>query len=159
MKFTKHDGMKSRLDLLPGKAIELVGYALRHGAKEYAPDNWRKCKDPQRYIAALLRHVMQHQDGESTDSDSGLLHLALAATNALFALELFFKLGQDNGMDKRFNYFALIERKSKKRGVVKKRFRSYEAAWKYLTSHELEPSKAIIKTVNPADKVGQEVPL
>lgn len=159
MKFTKHDSMKSRLDLLPPQAIEIVGYVLRHGAVEYPEGNWKLCEQPERYVAAMLRHVMKHQKGDFTDKQSGLLHLAHAVTSGLIALELFFKLGHNNSMDKRFNYFAIVERKSKKRGVVKKRFRSYEAAWKYLTDHELEPSKSIVKTVNPKDKVGSEVPL
>lgn len=161
MKFTKHDHLKARLDLLPPDALELVGFVLRYGALfKYSPENWRKCKDPERYIAPMLRHVLKHMKGEYTDKESGLLHLAHAVTSGLFALDIFIKLGQSKSPSmerKQFNYFAIVERKSKKRGVVKKRFRSYEAAWEWLTEHELEPSSNIIRTVKTSEKLGDIV--
>jgi hypothetical protein len=159
MKFTKHDKAKARLDLLPVGALEIVGYALRHGAITYAPNNWKKCKDPGRYLAAMLRHAFKHMNGDLVDRESGLLHLGLAATNALFALELFTQLGHSKGMGRQFSYFGLIERKSKRKGIVKKRFRSFEKAWKYLTEEGLDPLKAFVKTIEPSQKVGDLVNL
>lgn len=94
MKFTKYDHGKSRLDLLPPKAIELVGYVLAYGAVKYKPGNWKLCEDPNRYIAAMLRHGMKELDGEELDPESDLYHLAHAACCALFALEI--KLIQKN---------------------------------------------------------------
>lgn len=88
MKFQKHDHGKSRLDLLPPLAIELVGYVLAHGARKYAPGNWKLCKDPNRYIAAMLRHAMRQLAGEDLDPESEIYHLAHAACCALFALEI-----------------------------------------------------------------------
>jgi hypothetical protein len=87
-KFTKHDSDKSRLDLLPAEAIELVGFVLAHGARKYAPGNWKLCKDPNRYTGAMLRHAMRELAGEDLDPESGVYHLAHAACNALFALEI-----------------------------------------------------------------------
>ncbi len=159
MKFTKHDQLKSRLDLLPPDALELVGWVLRHGGMKYAPGNWRKCKDPAKYVAPILRHTFKHLAGDFTDLESGLPHLAHAICSGLFALDLYIKFKQGGKMNTRFNYFALVERKSKRRGIVIKRFRSYEAAWNYLTLHELEPANNIIKTVKLVDKVGQVVNL
>jgi hypothetical protein len=151
-KFTKHDAYKSRLDLLPPTATEYVGHVLGHGARKYAPNNWKKCANPERYIAAGMRHYVKHLKGEFLDQDSGLPHLAAVATNALFALELIFNQGQDKAP--MGNYFALIEKKSKKRGVVRKRFRGYEPAHSYLEANGLNPDDYVIKTVPAAVKVG-----
>lgn len=160
MPVIKYDNFKSRLDLLPVDALELVGFVLRHGARKYRANGWQDCEDPQRYIRPILTHTFQHLKGNYTDPESGILHLAHAVTSGLIALELFIKLSQSSKMEPgRFNYFAIIERKSKRRGIVKKRFRSYEKAWKYLIDNELEPSQHIIQTIKPADKIGATVPM
>lgn len=151
-KFTKHDSFKSRLDLLPAKAVFYVGHQLGHGARIYAPGNWKKCKDPARYVAAALRHIMKHVDGEFIDRDNGLPHLAAVATNAMFALELILNQGHDEAP--MGNYFALVEKRSRKRGVILKRFKTYSPAVDYLEEQELDPAKYIIKTVPAAVKVG-----
>lgn len=160
MAIIKYDSFKSRLDLLPVDALELVGFVLRHGAKKYRANGWVDCKDPTRYVRPILSHTFQHLKGNYTDKESGLLHLAHAVTSGLIALDLFLRLGEGKNMErKQFNYFAIVTRKSKKRGVVKKRFRSYEKAWEYLISHELEPSQHVIQTVKPADTIGTVVPM
>lgn len=152
MKFTKHDSGKSRLDLLPSRAIFYVGHQLGHGARKYAPGNWKKCKDPERYVAAMLRHGVKHSGGEFIDPDNGLPHLAAVATNALFALELILNQCQDRAP--MGNFFALIERKSKKRGVVRKRFKEYTPAFNYMEANDLDQDKYVIKTVPASIKVG-----
>jgi hypothetical protein len=158
MKFTKYDSLKAELDLLPPRAIELIGFVLRHGRLVYEAENWRKCPNHKKYVAAMLRHGFKHLAGESTDSKSGLLHLAHAVCSGLFALELFGQIGEDKSMErKQFSYFAIIERKSKKRGVIVKRFRSYERAWEYLTDQEMDPQRFPIRTVDPKDKIGSQV--
>lgn len=151
-KFTKHDSSKSRLDLLPAKATLYVGHVLGHGAQKYAPGNWKKCKDPERYIAAGLRHYMAHLDGEFLDKESLLPHLACVATNALFALDLILNQGQDSFT--MGNYFAVVERRSKTRGVVKKRFKDYNKAISYIETEGLDPNSTVVKTVPPSVKVG-----
>lgn len=151
IKFTKYDEIKSRLDLLPPRAIEIIGFVLRSGALKYAPDNWRECKDPSRFVRPLLGHTLSHMRGEFTDPESGLPSLAHAICSGLFALDLYL-----NGAQDRFtmgNYFTII-RKSGKRGVVTKRFRSYTAAWDYLEKNKLDPDKFTIKTLPSNIKVG-----
>lgn len=161
MTVIKYDNFKSRLDLLPVDALELVGFVLRHGAKKYRANGWKDCKDPMRYVRPILSHTFQHLKGNYTDKESGLLHLAHAVTSGLIALDLFLRLSNNtHEMErKQFSYFAIVTRKSKKRGVVYKRFRSYEKAWEYLTDNELEPSQHIIQTVKTTDKVGSIVPV
>lgn len=154
-KFIKHDEFKSRLDLLPPDAIEFIGYVLRHGALTYAPGNWRKCKDPGRYVAATLRHIMKHMKGDFLDKDSHLPHLAHAVCSALFALDLILR-GEQNTYDMG-NYFAIVKRRSKTRGVVVKRFTSYSKAWEHMESHELDQAKHVIKTVTVQEKIGSSV--
>ena len=160
MKFTKFDRVKSRLDLLPSDAMEIVGFVARYGGLKYEPENWRKCKNHKQFVAALLRHAYKHLKADYTDHESGLLHLAQAVCSGLFALDLFMKIGDPASMERRqFSYFAVLQRKGKKRGVILKRFKSYTAAWDYLTDQNLDPAKFPIKTVNPRDKVGTTIPL
>ena len=150
--FTKHDRYKSRLDLLPSKALLYVGHQLGHGARIYAPGNWKKCTDPARYVGAALRHLIKHIDNKFIDQDNGLPHLSAVATNALFALELILNQGQD--VATMGNFFALVEKKSRKRGVIRKRWKEYTPAFEYLESHDLDPDKYVIKTVPSSVKVG-----
>ena len=81
------------MDLLPWDAIDYVGDVLTYGINKYPEpeQNWRvnsTQEDIKRYEAALTRHLSAHMQGEETDSESGLLHMAHIATNALFILAL-----------------------------------------------------------------------
>lgn len=150
--FVKNDDFKSRLDLLPPRAIELIGFVLRHGGIVYAPGNWKKCKDPARYIAATLRHIMKHMKGDFLDKESHLPHLAHAVCSGLFALDLLLQGRQDSFT--MGNYFAIVKHRSKKRGVVVKRFNSYSKAWEHLEGKQLDPKRHTIRTVVAAEKAG-----
>ena len=82
----KHDPTLLMHDL--GKALKAVIAVLNYGAEKYEPRGW-KTVEPRRYQSALLRHYNDHYImGELTDNESGLLHLAHKATNALFLLQL-----------------------------------------------------------------------
>jgi hypothetical protein len=82
----KHDPTLLMHDL--GKALKAVTAVLNYGAEKYEPRGW-KTVEPRRYQSALLRHYNDHYVmGELTDNESGLLHLAHNATNALFLLQL-----------------------------------------------------------------------
>lgn len=151
-KFTKFDGLKTRLDLLPPRAIEIVGYCLRHGAIKYGPANWAKCENPSRYIAAMLRHIMAHLKGEFTDLESGIPHIAAAVTSGLFALDLYARGVQDKTMME--VYFAVVKRTSKRSGEILKRFRTFEKAWAWLVDNELDPERHMVKSVPAKEKTG-----
>lgn len=86
-RFQKHDEGKARLDLLPPVAIRRVGQVLSFGAAKYDAENWRRVDDRRRYLAAALRHLNLWAEGEELAHDSGLPHLAHAATSVLFLLE------------------------------------------------------------------------
>ena len=84
----KHDAGKVRPTLLPVTALERVAEVREYGCRKYGdPENWRRV-EPQRYLDALMRHLWAHQRGEATDPESGLSHLAHAACNAMFLVEL-----------------------------------------------------------------------
>lgn len=67
------------------KTIELeIAEVLTFGARKYKPNNWRKCVDTGRYLAAALRHLDAIERGEEVDPESGLKHRAHLATNVMF---------------------------------------------------------------------------
>jgi len=75
---TKNDLGKTRLDLIPPEAIELIGRAFTYGAIKYDDHNYRKGIDYSRLYGAAQRHLNAFWGGEDIDEDSGLPHLALA---------------------------------------------------------------------------------
>jgi hypothetical protein len=85
----KDDTGKARFDLMPAEAELKIAEVLEYGARKYAPENWRKVDNPEaRYLAAALRHINAWRRGESRDPESGLSHLAHAATSLMFVMEL-----------------------------------------------------------------------
>ena len=82
----KHDGDKTRLELLPFEALEEVGKVLTVGAIKYAPDNWRKGMSWRRVLGSALRHLFAWGAGEDKDPETELSHLAHAACCVLFLL-------------------------------------------------------------------------
>jgi hypothetical protein len=83
----KFDDNKLRWDLLPLPPIEELVKVITYGASKYAPNNWRKV-DPERYYAALMRHIVAWRNGEQEDAESGLSHIAHAMCNLVFLHEL-----------------------------------------------------------------------
>lgn len=80
---------KLRWDLLPLEEIEDIVRVYHAGAKKYGPNRWQNLEDGfQRYKAAALRHLMEYEKGERVDADTGCLHLAQFAWNAIAMLYL-----------------------------------------------------------------------
>lgn len=88
----KLDSGKNRLGLvLHGfpRALEAVGWVGTGGAEKYSPNGWMEVPDGiNRYTDAMYRHFLREALGEAADRQSGLLHAAHAAWNALARLEL-----------------------------------------------------------------------
>jgi hypothetical protein len=88
----KLDEGKNRIGLMVGgfpHALEAVAQVTSFGAKKYAPNSWLEVPDGHaRYTDAMYRHLLAEAAGETHDTDSGLLHAAQAAWNALARLEL-----------------------------------------------------------------------
>jgi hypothetical protein len=86
-KGTKYDDGKPAMTLLPWRALEAVAIVQMYGATKYDRDNWKLLDDPiDRYLRAAIRHFGSYLEGETSDRESGLPHLAHGACNALFAL-------------------------------------------------------------------------
>ena len=85
----KSDAGKPRLTLVPPRIIWEIAKVREFGtAKYHDPDNWRTV-EPDRLWAACTRHIVAAwNDYRATDKDSGLLHLAHAATNLAFLLQM-----------------------------------------------------------------------
>ena len=84
----KADSGKTRLDLVSPTFIEAVGKIRTFGVSKYGDsDSWAKV-EPQRYMAALLRHINAYRMGEYTDKESGMPHLWHAACNLMFLIDL-----------------------------------------------------------------------
>lgn len=88
----KKDKGKAPMDLLPWTALNSVAEVLGFGKDKYCERGWYNLcnteEDFKRYEAAMLRHYAAHKRGEKFDEESGYMHLAHLACNALFLLEL-----------------------------------------------------------------------
>lgn len=88
----KLDAGKCRIGLIMHgfpRALLAVGDVGTHGAAKYTRDGWVKVPDGvERYTDAMYRHLLAEGRAELVDRDSGLLHAAHAAWNALARLEL-----------------------------------------------------------------------
>ena len=92
----KSDAGKLDLTQVPPEIIKAVAVIRDYGNKKYAtPDNWESV-EPQRFWAALLRHVLSAwKDWRRKDSESGFPHLWHIACNAAFLCA--FLEGTDDG--------------------------------------------------------------
>lgn len=70
-------------------ALREVARVSSFGASKYAWDGWKDVLDGvNRYSDGLVRHLTYEGGGEKVDPDSGHLHAAHTAWNALARLEL-----------------------------------------------------------------------
>lgn len=83
----KADAGKADWSLLPIEAVEEIIKVLEFGKDKYTVDGWKDVPNAEnRYYSALMRHVAEYRKGEKFDSETGLPHIAHAATNALFLI-------------------------------------------------------------------------
>ena len=79
---------------IPGAILpsftDQMSKVLAFGAAEYGRDNWAQCPKEQLFLYedALLRHINAYRMGEENDEETGLNHLAHAACNLMFLMEL-----------------------------------------------------------------------
>lgn len=67
--------------------IKEISLVREYGIKKYgSKDTWRTT-DPQDHLEAAIRHLYKHAEGETLDSESGISHLAHAASNIMFLIE------------------------------------------------------------------------
>lgn len=96
----RQDG-KLMWELLPLPLLEEVVKVYTAGAQKYGANQWQNLDNGyQRYKAALLRHLVEFEKGNPVDTDTGCLHLAQVAWNALAMLYFSLKGEQDNETNK-----------------------------------------------------------
>lgn len=77
-------------------ALREVAKVVEYGAGKYSEGGWVQVADgPRRYSNAELRHAFPENVNEATDPQSGLLHAAHRAWNALATLELMLREERD----------------------------------------------------------------
>ena len=86
----KFDDEKPRMDLLPPNAIEELAKAMTYGAKKYGDDNYLNGEmlNPNRLVAAGLRHTFSYLKGNKINEESGLHHLSHALASFAMAIEI-----------------------------------------------------------------------
>jgi len=86
----KNDQGKPRYDLLPVAPMREMAEVLEFGSRKYDSNNWRSMSPVplSRHYAAVQRHLNQWWAGEDLDPESGMRHLAHAATTLMFIMEL-----------------------------------------------------------------------
>lgn len=78
---------KLRWDLLPLAEIEDIVKVYTAGADKYGSNKWQGLPDGyNRYKGAMLRHLMEFEKGNPIDEETGCLHLAQVAWNAIAML-------------------------------------------------------------------------
>ena len=85
----KIDG-KLKYDLFPieSRAVEEMVKVYMAGEKKYGRNTWQGLKDGyHRYDGAQIRHDVEHKRGHIIDQETGAMHLAQVAWNALAKLE------------------------------------------------------------------------
>lgn len=83
----KYDKGKVRMELLPFDCLTEIAKVLTFGAEKYKENSWQTVKNSyERYRGSLLRHMAAMQAGKILDEESGLLHAAHLACNAIFLL-------------------------------------------------------------------------
>jgi len=88
----KLDMGKPRVSLVLGgfaRALTEVAKVGTYGAKKYTDNGWMEVPNGiERYSDAKMRHQMAEAKGEECDQDTGYLHAAHEAWNALAKLDL-----------------------------------------------------------------------
>lgn len=92
---------KTEISQLPPAAVRAIATVMMMGEEKYGKHNWRKGLSYTSVCDSLLRHVFAFLDGEDLDPESGLNHMAHAATNAAFLLQ-YISDGKE-GLDDRYD--------------------------------------------------------
>ena len=87
-KFKKSDEGKIDFNLITPDFLKEVAEILTKGASEYGKNNWRRCKEPDRFNSAVMRHWNEYRRGVKVDKDSKKSHLAHIVCSLMFLFEL-----------------------------------------------------------------------
>ena len=87
----KADSGKLRYDLIPVEALKGIAEIFTYGARKYNDNNWLKSKYPDRYYAAMMRHISEIRRGHFVDNESDLFHIDHALVCLIMYRELMIK--------------------------------------------------------------------
>lgn len=80
--------------VIPTASLLHLGEVMKVGAAKYGPFNWRSTPVPaETYVDAIGRHLLSWQDGEDSDPESGMSHLAHIMASCAILID-----AQENGM-------------------------------------------------------------
>jgi len=101
----KNDRDKTRMDLLPPKALEGIAKIFTFGAKKYNDYNYKNGEglDWSRPYAAMIRHLNAWNDGEDNDPETGQSHLYHAGCCIMMLIDL---VDSEKGKDTRFRNYV-----------------------------------------------------
>lgn len=101
---TSHESIKNdrkdnkvMMELLPWPELEEIAKVYTAGARKYGPHNWENLPDGyERYKGDMLRHLTEVEKGNDIDPETGCLHAAQVAWNAIAMLHFKMKEIPDN---------------------------------------------------------------
>ncbi len=97
MSGTKYDSKKPDHTLVSKAFIDQVAGVMGYGAEKYGRNNYLGGMEHTRLLAACSRHLTAYNDGQDLDEESGLSHLAHAASNLNMLINCISKgKGKDN---------------------------------------------------------------
>lgn len=79
----RYNSGKLRYDLFESHAMKELAKVFTIGANKYSPRNWENGMSWESVLASLERHKESFKSGEDTDPETGCLHMAHVAWNAL----------------------------------------------------------------------------
>lgn len=85
----KYDSGKAPLSLIPPETLIEISRVFGFGADKYGMNNWREdidCTELSRSYSSIQRHLNSFWSGEDVDPESGLSHLAHAATQIMIMM-------------------------------------------------------------------------
>jgi len=84
----KFDEGKAPLALIPPEALLEIAEVFGFGAEKYGVNNWRIDGDTSklRTYSSIQRHLNAWHSGEDLDPESGMSHLAHAATQLMILM-------------------------------------------------------------------------
>lgn len=100
----RYNSGKLRYDLFEPRAMQELAKVFTRGAEKYAVRNWEKGMSWMTMLASLERHKEAWKRGEDYDPETGLLHMAQVAWNAL-AVVSYYKM-YPQGDDRAHGYLS-----------------------------------------------------
>lgn len=85
----RHNQGKLKYHLIPPNAMKKIAEVFTMGSSKYGDRNWENGMKWSNVYASLTRHLQEFLAGNDYDSESGLLHMAHVAVNAIFLLEYY----------------------------------------------------------------------